>query len=121
MLIIKTSVERILVIDCAGFIRSLLVAELLKADAAEVIIYDNFARREMKCVTDSLRDNRCRVYPFVRDIRDIDLLNEAMWAVDYVFQLTAMWLLHCKYFPRAAFQVYIEGTFNVLEPLSEIK
>ena len=32
-----------------------------------------------------------------------------------VFPLAAMWLLHCKDFPRTAFDVNIQGTFNVLE------
>ena len=34
---------------------------------------------------------------------------------DYVFCLAAMWLLHCKDYPRTAFDVNISGTFNVLE------
>ena len=34
---------------------------------------------------------------------------------DGVIHLAAMWLLHCKDFPRTAFHVNIEGTFNVLE------
>ena len=38
-----------------------------------------------------------------------------MEGVDIVFHLAAMWLLHCKDFPRAAFEVNIGGTFNVLE------
>jgi len=35
--------------------------------------------------------------------------------LDAVIHLAAMWLLHCKDFPRTAFHVNIEGTFNVLE------
>ena len=35
--------------------------------------------------------------------------------MDYVICLAAMWLLHCKDFPRTAFDVNITGTFNVLE------
>jgi UDP-glucose 4-epimerase len=35
--------------------------------------------------------------------------------VDYVFHLAALWLLHCHDYPRSAFYVNIEGTFNVLE------
>lgn len=38
-----------------------------------------------------------------------------MQGCDYVVHLAAMWLLHCKDFPRTAFHVNIEGTFNVLE------
>ena len=35
--------------------------------------------------------------------------------MDGVIHLAAMWLLHCRDFPRTAFHVNIEGTFNVLE------
>jgi UDP-glucose 4-epimerase len=38
-----------------------------------------------------------------------------MRGIDGVIHLAAMWLLHCKDFPRTAFHVNIEGTFNVLE------
>ena len=34
---------------------------------------------------------------------------------DAVVHLAAMWLLHCKDYPRTAFDVNINGTFNVLE------
>lgn len=38
-----------------------------------------------------------------------------MAGMDGVFHFAAMWLLHCQEFPRAAFDVNIAGTFNVLE------
>lgn len=111
----KLKDARILVIGGAGFIGSHLVAELLKEPVKEVIIYDNFVRGKHENIKDSLKDSRCSIYPLGGDIRDIDILNEAMKGVDYVFHLAAMWLLHCKDFPRTAFHVNIEGTFNVLE------
>jgi len=107
--------SKILVIGGAGFIGSHLIKELLKEPVKEVVIYDNFARGKLENISDSLQDNRCSVYPLGGDIRDIDVLNQAMKGVDYVFHLAAMWLLHCKDFPRTAFHVNIEGTFNVLE------
>lgn len=64
-----------------------------------------------RCLTDS----RCIIYPNGGDIRDVDLLSDAMRGVDGVVHLAAMWLLHCKDYPRTAFNVNIEGTFNVLE------
>lgn len=105
----------VLVIGGAGFIGSHLVEELLKEPVKEVIIYDNFARGKMKNIENSLKDERCSVFPLGGDIRDIDILDTAMNGVDYVFHLAAMWLLHCKDFPRTAFDVNIQGTFNVLE------
>lgn len=107
--------KRTLVIGGAGFIGGFVVKELLAAGAAEVIVYDNFTRGKMANLAGSLSDPRCRVFPYGGDIRETDVLDQAMQGVDYVFHLAAMWLLHCKDFPRAAFHVNIEGTFNVLE------
>lgn len=107
--------KRVLVTGGAGFIGSHLVSKLLKADVKEVIVYDNFTRGKLEYLKDSLKDERCTIYPFGGDIRDTDILNKAMVGVDYVFHLAAMWLLHCKDFPRTAFNVNIEGTFNILE------
>lgn len=107
--------SKILVIGGAGFIGSHVVGELLKTDVGEVVIYDNYARGKLSNLAPHLQDARCRVYENGGDIRDIDLLNDAMRGADGVVHLAAMWLLHCKDFPRTAFHVNIEGTFNVLE------
>lgn len=111
----KLENSKVLVIGGAGFIGSFVIRELLKHDVGEVVIFDNFARGKNENIQDSLQDKRCHLYANGGDIRDIDLLNDAMQGVDYVFHLAAMWLLHCKDFPRTAFTVNIEGTFNVLE------
>lgn len=107
--------SKILVIGGAGFIGSHVVAELLKADVGAVIIYDNFTRGKITNISESLSDPRCDIYPNGGNIRDLDLLHDAIKSVDGVIHLAAMWLLHCKDFPRTAFHVNIEGTFNVLE------
>lgn len=111
----KTDGSKVLVIGGAGFIGSFVVSELLKTKVGKVIIYDNFARGKESNVSESLKDPRCEIYPNGGDIRDIDILNDAMKGCDAVIHLAAMWLLHCKDFPRTAFHVNIEGTFNVLE------
>jgi UDP-glucose 4-epimerase len=107
--------KKILVIGGAGFIGGFVIRELLKEDVAEVVIYDNFARGKMDNINDVLKDKRCSIFPLGGDVRDTDVLDAAMKEVDYVFHLAAMWLLHCKDFPRTAFDVNIQGTFNVLE------
>lgn len=106
---------KVLVIGGAGFIGSFVVGGLLQHDIAEVSIYDNFTRGKKSNIEPYLTDPRCSVYVHGGDIRDIDLLNAAMKDKDYVIHLAAMWLLHCKDYPRTAFHVNMEGTFNVLE------
>jgi UDP-glucose 4-epimerase len=107
--------SKILVIGGAGFIGSFVVAELLKEDVGEVVVYDNFARGQKDYLKESLKDPRCSIFPIGGDIREIDILNDAVKGKDYVFCLAAMWLLHCKDYPRTAFDVNMGGTFNVLE------
>lgn len=111
----KLKNSKVLVIGGAGFIGGFVVTELLKHPVKEVIIYDNFARGKMNNIKESLKDDRCSIFPLGGDVRETDILDVAMKDVDYVFHLAAMWLLHCKDFPRTAFDVNIAGTFNVLE------
>lgn len=104
-----------LVIGGAGFIGSHVVRHLLNEEVEEVRVFDNLSRGNLENLKSSLKDRRCMLYENGGDIRDVDLLNDAMQGVDYVFHLAAMWLLHCKDFPRTAFTVNTEGTFNILE------
>jgi|TARA_B110000259_G_scaffold183212_1_gene228141 UDP-glucose 4-epimerase len=111
----KLENAKVLIIGGVGFIGSFLVKEILKEPVKEVILYDNFQRGKIDNIEDSLKDPRCTIFPYGGDIREVDILDKAMEGVDYVFHLAAMWLLHCKDFPRTAFDVNIAGTFNVLE------
>lgn len=107
--------KRFLVIGGAGFIGSHAVDELLKEDVAEVVVYDNFARGRVENLSEALKDPRVRVFEAGGDILHRDLLDAAMKRIDGVFHFAALWLLHCHEYPRAAFEVNIGGTFNVLE------
>jgi len=107
--------KSILVIGGAGFIGSHVVEELLSTDVGEVVVYDNFSRGTLDNLRPSLTDPRCRVFADGGDIRDIDVLDRAVAGADGVVHLAAMWLLHCREYPRAAFEVNMQGTFNVLE------
>lgn len=107
--------SKVLVIGGAGFIGSHVVDELCKEDVAEIAIYDNFSRGTFDNLKDALKDPRVKIFELGGDIMHIDILNEAVRGKDYVFHLAALWLLHCYDYPRSAFHVNIEGTFNVLE------
>jgi len=111
----KLENAKILVIGGAGFIGSFVVTELLKHPVKEVVIYDNFTRGKKEYLTQQLKDKRCSLFPFGGDIREIDILDVAVKDKDYVISLAAMWLLHCKDYPRTAFDVNIAGTFNIFE------
>ena len=107
--------KKVLVIGGAGFIGSHVVSELLATDVSSVVVYDNYARGKLSNIRESLEDKRVSVFEDGGDIREIDVLNAAMKDVDAVVHLAAMWLLHCKDYPRTAFDVNVNGTFNVLE------
>lgn len=107
--------SKILVIGGAGLVGSYVVDELVKEDVKEIIIYDNFCRGTMENIADALKDSRLKVFEVGGDITQTDILDAAMEGVDYVFHLAALWLLQCYEYPRSAFKVNIEGTFNVLE------
>jgi len=107
--------SRILVIGSAGFIGSHVVDELIKEDVKEIIIYDNFCRGTIDNLKEALKDPRVRIYEVGCDICQTDILDSAMKGMDYTVHLAALWLLQCYEYPRAAFEVNIRGTFNVLE------
>lgn len=107
--------KKFLVIGGGGFIGSHVVDQLLKEDVAEVRVFDNFSRGSRENISEALRDSRAKVFPLGGELLHTDLLNEAMRGCDGVFHLAALWLLHCHEFPRSAFHVNVEGTFNVLE------
>ena len=107
--------KKFVVIGGAGLIGSHTVDQLLKEDVREVIIYDNFVRGTNENISEALKDPRVKIFEIGGDICQTDILNKALKNVDGVFHFAALWLLQCHDFPRSAFNVNIQGTFNVLE------
>ena len=78
-------------------------------------MFDNFARGTLENLSGALQDDRVHISELGSDICQTDILNSAVKGADVVFHFAALWLLQCEEFPRAAFRVNVEGTFNVLE------
>jgi UDP-glucose 4-epimerase len=107
--------KKFVVIGGAGLIGSHTVDLLTRQDVGQILIYDNFMRGTPENIGDALTDPRVTVYDVGGDICQSDILNAAIEGADGVFHFAALWLLQCHEFPRAAFDVNIRGTFNVLE------
>lgn len=107
--------KKILVIGGAGLIGSHTVDQLIEHDVAKITIFDNFARGKITNLEAAMRDPRVSLYEAGGDISQSDILDEAISGADAVFQFAALWLLQCHEFPKAAFQVNVEGMFNILQ------
>jgi UDP-glucose 4-epimerase len=107
--------KKFVVIGGAGLIGSHAIESLVAEDVGEVVIYDNFVRGTNENLEKVLADPRVKIFDVGGDITQTDLLNAALKGADGVFHFAALWLLQCHDFPRAAFDVNIGGTFNVLE------
>lgn len=72
-------------------------------------------RGSEKNLKNALSDKRVKICDIGGDILQTDILEKALEGADCVFHFAALWLLQCHEFPRAAFDVNIKGTFNVME------
>lgn len=107
--------KKLVVIGGAGLIGSHTVDRLLCDDVGEVVIYDNFVRGTRENLANALKDPRATIFEAGGDITQTDILRAALKGADGVFHFAALWLLQCHDYPRAAFDVNIGGTFNVIE------
>ncbi|MBX6329658.1 MAG: NAD-dependent epimerase/dehydratase family protein [Pseudolabrys sp.] len=103
------------VIGGAGLIGSHTVDLLTREEVARIVVYDNFTRGTAENLQAALKDPRVKIFEAGGDILHSDILHAALAGVDGVFHFAALWLLQCHEFPRAAFDVNVRGTFNVME------
>ena len=104
---------RVLITGGAGFVGSRIVDLLVAADCSEIVALDNMVRGRSENLAASLGDRRVRL---VRgDIRDRGLLNDLVAGADIVFHQAALRITHCAAEPRAALEVMVDATFDLLE------
>ena len=107
--------KKLVVIGGAGLIGSHTVDLLVQEDIGELVIFDNFVRGTHENLSSALCDSRVKIFEAGGDITQTDVLRAAIEKADGVFHFAALWLLQCHDFPRAAFDVNVRGTFNVME------
>jgi UDP-glucose 4-epimerase len=108
--------ERALVTGGAGTIGSHIVDQLVVADAAEVIVLDNFVRGRRENLAGAMASGLVKVVD--GDIRDRALVARLMEGIDVVFHEAAIRITQCEQEPRLAHEVLVDGTFNVVEAAS---
>jgi UDP-glucose 4-epimerase len=105
--------RRCLVTGGAGTIGSTIVDQLVAADAAEVVVLDNFVRGRRENLANVLGSDKVRVVE--GDIRDCCLVTELMSGIDLVFHQAAIRITQCAEEPRLALEVLVDGTYEIIE------
>jgi UDP-glucose 4-epimerase len=105
--------RKVVVIGGAGFVGSHIVDQLLKERVRRVVALDNFVRGRRDNLNDAMTDPRVAVVE--GSVTDVPLLERTLEGADCVFHLAALWLFECVHQPRAALDVNVVGTFNVVD------
>lgn len=104
--------KRILITGGAGLIGS-HIADLVAADASEIVVLDNFVRGRRENLETARQKGRVTIVD--GDLLDQRLVNEVMEGIDIVFHQAAIRITQCAEEPRLAVNVLVNGTFNVIE------
>ena len=104
---------RILVTGGAGLIGSHIVDRLIHESPAEIVVLDNFVRGRRENLAQAMPSGRVTIVE--GDIRDRQLVAEAMQGIDVVFHQAAIRITQCAEEPALAMDVLVNGTFLVLD------
>lgn len=114
--VIDASADRVLVTGGAGFVGTNLAARLLD-EGRDVVVLDNLSRAGVERNLQWLRDTYgSRLQMVTGDVRDADVVREAMSGVRQVFHFAAQVAVTTSLSdPVADFEINLRGTLNVLE------
>lgn len=111
--------KRALITGGAGLIGSHIADRLVAEGYEDIVILDNFTRGRRQNLQSAMASGKIT---FVDgDVRDAELVREAMGGVDIVFHEAAVRITQCAEDPRLAHDVLATGTFNVLEAAVQAK
>lgn len=109
----STGYGRVLVTGGAGLVGSHIVDRLVEAGVEEVVVFDKLVRGRRENLAWAMAHAPIRVIE--GDIRDRSALAEATRGIDLIFHQAAIRITQCAAEPRLAFEVMVQGTFDLLE------
>lgn len=110
--------SRLAVIGGAGLIGSHLLDKLVLEPVSEIIVFDNFVRGTRENLENVIGHPKVKIIE--GSITDTTLVRKVLKGVNGVFLLASLWLGECVDAPRAAWEVNVMGTWNVLEACCDL-
>src|SRR6266550_222293 len=107
------SYKRALITGGAGLIGSHIADRLVAEGVQQVVVLDNLTRGRSKNLEPAIASGKLTVIE--GDIREPELVLQAMEGIDIVFHEAAIRITQCAENPRLAHDVLATGTFNILE------
>lgn len=105
--------KRVLVTGGAGFVASHIVDLLIREGCAKIIVIDNMVRGRQENLANAMAHDSVRLLE--SDIRDRQLMDEVVRHSDIVFHQAALRITQCAEDPRAALEVMVNATFELLQ------